>query len=152
RGIRPAFGYPACPDHVEKRTLFALLDAERAGLGLTESCAMTPAASVSGICLHHPEARYFTVDKLGRDQVEDYARRRGVAVAEVEQLHARQAITPSNRTFSRHVWRVSARSHRVTTAGILPARRARSSWGGPERLRRGGERLATAPPISSRAR
>jgi 5-methyltetrahydrofolate--homocysteine methyltransferase len=84
RGIRPAFGYPACPDHVEKRTLFRLLDAEAAGLALTESCAMTPAASVSGIYLHHPEARYFTVGKLGRDQVADYAARRGVPVAEVE--------------------------------------------------------------------
>jgi 5-methyltetrahydrofolate--homocysteine methyltransferase len=84
RGIRPAFGYPACPDHVEKRTLFGLLGAERAGMQLTESCAMTPAASVSGLYFHHPEARYFTVGKLGRDQVEDYAKRRGVAIAEVE--------------------------------------------------------------------
>jgi 5-methyltetrahydrofolate--homocysteine methyltransferase len=84
RGIRPAFGYPACPDHVEKRKLFALLGAERAGLALTESCAMTPAASVSGLYFHHPEARYFTVGKLGRDQIEDYARRRGVAVPEAE--------------------------------------------------------------------
>jgi 5-methyltetrahydrofolate--homocysteine methyltransferase len=84
RGIRPAFGYPACPDHVEKRALFALLGAERVGMGLTESCAMTPAASVSGLYLHHPEARYFTVGKLGRDQVEDYARRRGVSITEAE--------------------------------------------------------------------
>jgi 5-methyltetrahydrofolate--homocysteine methyltransferase len=84
RGIRPAFGYPACPDHVEKRVLFSLLDAPSIGMELTESCAMTPAASVSGLYFHHPEARYFTVGKLGRDQVEDYARRRGVAVTEVE--------------------------------------------------------------------
>ncbi|HXM54571.1 MAG TPA: vitamin B12 dependent-methionine synthase activation domain-containing protein, partial [Candidatus Dormibacteraeota bacterium] len=84
RGIRPAFGYPACPEHTEKRTLFDLLDAERLGIRLTESFAMTPAASVSGIYLGHPEARYFTVGKIGRDQVEDYARRKGMAVAEAE--------------------------------------------------------------------
>ena len=65
RGIRPAFGYPACPDHSEKAKLFALLGAEEAGLALTESYAMTPAASVSGIYLAHPEARYFSV---GRDR------------------------------------------------------------------------------------
>jgi 5-methyltetrahydrofolate--homocysteine methyltransferase len=84
RGIRPAFGYPACPDHTEKRTLFDLLDAERLGIRLTETYAMTPAASVSGIYLAHPEARYFTVGKIGRDQVEDYAARKGVAVPEME--------------------------------------------------------------------
>ena len=84
RGIRPAFGYPASPDHVQKRRLFALLGAEKAGLGLTESCAMTPAASVSGLYIAHPEARYFNVGKIGRDQVEDYARRMGETVAEVE--------------------------------------------------------------------
>ncbi len=84
RGIRPAFGYPACPDHVQKRTLFSLLGAEEIGMQLTESCAMTPAASVSGLYFHHPEARYFTIGKIGRDQVEDYARRRGEPVAEVE--------------------------------------------------------------------
>jgi 5-methyltetrahydrofolate--homocysteine methyltransferase len=84
RGIRPAFGYPACPDHTEKRTLFDLLDAERIGIRLTETFAMTPAASVSGIYLAHPESRYFTVGKIGRDQVEDYAGRTGMAVAEVE--------------------------------------------------------------------
>jgi 5-methyltetrahydrofolate--homocysteine methyltransferase len=84
RGIRPAFGYPACPDHTEKRTLFELLDAERVGIRLTETFAMTPAASVSGIYLGHPESRYFTVGKIGRDQVADYARRKGMAVAEVE--------------------------------------------------------------------
>ena len=73
RGIRPAFGYPACPDHGEKSKLFALLGAEEAGLALTETHAMTPAASVSGIYLAHPEARYFSVGRVGRDQVEDYA-------------------------------------------------------------------------------
>ncbi|HEV2291665.1 MAG TPA: methionine synthase, partial [Gemmatimonadales bacterium] len=85
QGIRPAPGYPACPDHTEKRTIFALLDAEQAaGIRLTESCAMLPAASVSGFYFWRPEARYFGVGKVGRDQVEDYARRKGMAVAEVE--------------------------------------------------------------------
>jgi 5-methyltetrahydrofolate--homocysteine methyltransferase len=84
RGIRPAFGYPACPDHSEKRKLFDLLGAEDAGIALTESFAMTPAASVSGIYLGHPEARYFAVGRIGRDQVEDYAARKGVPVHEVE--------------------------------------------------------------------
>jgi 5-methyltetrahydrofolate--homocysteine methyltransferase len=84
RGIRPAFGYPACPDHTEKRTLFSLLGAEELGIELTESCAMWPAASVSGLYFAHPAARYFTVGKLSRDQVEDYARRKGVSVPEAE--------------------------------------------------------------------
>jgi 5-methyltetrahydrofolate--homocysteine methyltransferase len=84
RGIRPAFGYPACPDHTLKRTLFDVLDAERIGVELTESYAMTPAASVSGLLLAHPGARYFAVGRIGRDQVEDYAARKGVPVAEAE--------------------------------------------------------------------
>jgi 5-methyltetrahydrofolate--homocysteine methyltransferase len=84
RGIRPAFGYPACPDHSENGKLFDLLGAERAGVTLTESFAMMPAASVSGIYLAHPAARYFTVGRIGRDQVEDYARRKGVSVASAE--------------------------------------------------------------------
>ena len=84
RGIRPAFGYPACPDHSEKRTLLTLLDAERAGIGLTESFATTPAASVSGLYFGHPQARYFSVGRIGRDQVADYAERKGVSVAEAE--------------------------------------------------------------------
>jgi 5-methyltetrahydrofolate--homocysteine methyltransferase len=84
RGIRPAFGYPACPDHTEKRKLFALLDAPAIGMALTESCAMTPPASVSGVYFSHPEARYFMVGRLGRDQVEAYARRKGMDLAEVE--------------------------------------------------------------------
>jgi len=84
RGIRPAFGYPACPDHSEKAKLFALLGAEEAGLALTETYAMTPAASVSGIYLAHPEARYFSVGRVGRDQVSDYAARKGISVAEAE--------------------------------------------------------------------
>ncbi|MCA9605027.1 MAG: methionine synthase, partial [Myxococcales bacterium] len=84
RGIRPALGYPACPDHTDKRPLFERLGAFDIGMGLTETLAMTPAASVSGLYLAHPEARYFSVGKIGRDQVEDYARRRGVAVEVVE--------------------------------------------------------------------
>jgi len=84
RGIRPAFGYPACPDHSEKSKLFALLEAKEAGLALTETYAMTPAASVSGIYLAHPDARYFSVGRLGRDQVEDYAARKGISLEEAE--------------------------------------------------------------------
>jgi 5-methyltetrahydrofolate--homocysteine methyltransferase len=84
RGIRPAFGYPACPDHTEKRKLFALLDADTIGMRLTESCAMLPPASVSGIYFSHPEARYFMVGRIGRDQIEDYARRKGIEIAEAE--------------------------------------------------------------------
>jgi 5-methyltetrahydrofolate--homocysteine methyltransferase len=84
RGIRPAFGYPACPDHSEKRRLFDLLVAERAGIALTESFAMTPAASVSGLYFAHDAARYFTVGRLGRDQVDDYARRKGSSLSETE--------------------------------------------------------------------
>ena len=85
RGIRPAAGYPACPDHAEKRTLFDLLDAENnAGIKLTESFAMHPGASVSGLYFSHPQARYFGVGQIGRDQVIDYATRRCDAVATVE--------------------------------------------------------------------
>jgi len=84
RGIRPAFGYPACPDHSEKAALFGLLDAAPAGITLTEHFAMLPAASVSGLYLGHPEARYFNVGRIDRDQVESYARRKGVSVGEVE--------------------------------------------------------------------
>jgi 5-methyltetrahydrofolate--homocysteine methyltransferase len=84
RGIRPAFGYPACPDHTEKRTLFDLLAAPDVGIDLTESCAMTPAASVSGAYLAHPEARYFAVSRIGRDQLESYALRKGWTMAEAE--------------------------------------------------------------------
>jgi 5-methyltetrahydrofolate--homocysteine methyltransferase len=84
RGIRPAFGYPACPDHSEKQKLVDLLDAGRIGVALTESFAMTPAASVSGLLLGHPGARYFAVGRIGRDQVEDYAARKGVPVEEAE--------------------------------------------------------------------
>ena len=85
RGIRPAAGYPACPDHTEKQGLMRLLEAEKnTGIRLTESCAMTPASSVSGLYFGHPEARYFAVGSIGKDQVEDYAIRKGVARAEIE--------------------------------------------------------------------
>jgi 5-methyltetrahydrofolate--homocysteine methyltransferase len=84
RGIRPAFGYPACPDHTEKRKLFDLLAADRVGLDLTESFAMTPASAVSGIYLASPSARYFSVGRVARDQVEDYAARKGMRIEEAE--------------------------------------------------------------------
>jgi len=85
QGIRPAPGYPACPDHTAKRALFALLDAPaNAGMGLTESCAMTPAASVSGFYLGHAAAQYFAIPKIGRDQLEDWAARNGMPLSEAE--------------------------------------------------------------------
>ncbi|WP_306214688.1 methionine synthase [Actinoplanes sp. RD1] len=84
RGIRPALGYPASPDHSEKKDLFELLETASLDIGLTESYAMTPAAAVSGLIFAHPASRYFTVGRLGRDQIEDYAARRGMSVADVE--------------------------------------------------------------------
>jgi 5-methyltetrahydrofolate--homocysteine methyltransferase len=85
QGIRPAPGYPACPDHTEKRALFDLLRAEtNAGITLTESYAMLPASSVSGYYFWRPESQYFGVGKIERDQVEDYARRKGLDVATME--------------------------------------------------------------------
>ncbi len=85
RGIRPAPGYRACPDHTEMSVPFDLLGAERsAGIGLTESCAMTPAASISGYYFSHPESHYFGLGRIGRDQVEDYARRKAMAPEEIE--------------------------------------------------------------------
>ncbi len=84
RGIRPAFGYPACPDHLPKRALFDLLDGPAVGITLTESMAMAPAASVSGLYFAHPEARYFGIGRVDRDQVEDYAGRMGMSVPDIE--------------------------------------------------------------------
>jgi 5-methyltetrahydrofolate--homocysteine methyltransferase len=97
-GIRPAPGYPACPDHTEKRTLFDLLDVERrVGVSLTESYAMTPVASVSGWYLSHPDAQYFGVGRLGRDQVRDYAERKGWSVQEAERwLSPNLGYTPED--------------------------------------------------------
>jgi len=87
-GIRPAHGYPACPDHSEKEVLFELLEAPKHGIELTENYSMLPAASVSGLIFAHPESRYFFVGKIGRDQVEDYARRKKLTVKEIESLLA----------------------------------------------------------------
>ncbi len=97
RGIRPAAGYPACPDHTEKQALFELLDAENnAGVRLTESFAMFPGASVSGLYFAHPESRYFTVDRVTKDQIESYAKRKGMPLADVERwLGPNLAYEPS---------------------------------------------------------
>lgn len=85
RGIRPAPGYPACPDHTEKTTLFEILDAEKnTGIKLTESLAMYPASSVSGLYFAHPKSKYFGVGKIGKDQVEDYAKRKGMSLKDAE--------------------------------------------------------------------
>ena len=85
RGIRPATGYPSCPDHTEKETLWGLLDAEkRTGISLTESYAMNPPSSVSGLYICNPEAKYFNVGLINKDQVEDYASRKGISVEAVE--------------------------------------------------------------------
>ena len=84
-GIRPAPGYPACPDHTQKETLFELLDINNnLKVKLTESFAMTPASSVSGLYYSHPDAAYFGVGKINKDQVADYAKRRGLSIEEVE--------------------------------------------------------------------
>ena len=87
RGIRPAPGYPACPDHRAKRQMFEVLKAAEIGMGLTESLAMTPAASVSGFYLAHPEAAYFNVGRIGDDQIADWAKRTGL-----EEAEARRAL------------------------------------------------------------
>jgi 5-methyltetrahydrofolate--homocysteine methyltransferase len=96
RGIRPAYGYPACPDHSEKFKLFDALDAHRQGLTLTEHGAMLPAASVSGLYFSHPQAKYFNVGRIGRDQLESYAKRKGVAIEEAERwLSSNLAYDPA---------------------------------------------------------
>ena len=83
-GIRPAPGYPACPDHTEKKLLFELLDANQVGITLTESYAMYPGAAVSGFYFSNPNSKYFGLGKIEKDQVEDYARRKGMSIQEVE--------------------------------------------------------------------
>jgi 5-methyltetrahydrofolate--homocysteine methyltransferase len=83
-GIRPAPGYPACPDHTEKGPLFELINPPAAGIRLTESYAMFPGAAVSGFYLSHPQSTYFATGKVGRDQIDDYAKRKGIAVDEAE--------------------------------------------------------------------
>jgi 5-methyltetrahydrofolate--homocysteine methyltransferase len=99
RGIRPAPGYPACPEHTEKRTLWELLDVEEnAGITLTESCAMSPGAAVSGYYFSHPDSRYFGVAEIGRDQVSDYAERKGMTLEEAEKwLSPNLAYDPDER-------------------------------------------------------
>ena len=96
-GIRPAPGYPACPEHTEKQTIWELLDVETAaGIELTESMAMWPGAAVSGLYFSHPKSRYFVLGRVGRDQVEDYAQRKGIAVADAERwLRPNLAYDPS---------------------------------------------------------
>jgi 5-methyltetrahydrofolate--homocysteine methyltransferase len=84
RGIRPAPGYPACPDHTVKREMFRVLQCDDIGMGLTESLAMTPAASVSGFYMAHPEATYFNVGKIGEDQLKDWAARNAVDEKQAE--------------------------------------------------------------------
>ncbi len=97
-GIRPAPGYPAQPDHTEKQELFRLLEAEEIGMELTESCAMTPASSVSGLYFAHPESKYFAVGRIGEDQVRDYAARKGMSLHEAERwLAPNLAYTPETR-------------------------------------------------------
>jgi 5-methyltetrahydrofolate--homocysteine methyltransferase len=97
RGIRPAFGYPACPDHSEKFTLFALLQASAVGIQLTDSGAMLPPASVSGLYFAHPQSRYFNVGRVDRDQVASYAERKRMTLPEVERwLAANLAYTPAS--------------------------------------------------------
>jgi len=88
QGIRPAPGYPACPDHSVKQDMFALLQCEEIGMGLTESLAMTPAASVSGFYLAHPQSSYFNVGRIGDDQLHDLARRRGMSEQALQRLLA----------------------------------------------------------------
>ena len=88
RGIRPAPGYPACPDHTVKRDMFKVLDAHEIHMHLTESLAMMPAASVSGFYLSHPEADYFNVGKVGSDQVDDWAERTGLSRVDAERALA----------------------------------------------------------------
>ena len=87
-GIRPAHGYPACPDHSEKEQLFKLLEAEKHGISLTENYSMYPAASVSGLIFAHPGSKYFFISKIAKDQVADYAQRKGMSVKDIERLLA----------------------------------------------------------------
>jgi 5-methyltetrahydrofolate--homocysteine methyltransferase len=96
RGIRPAFGYPACPDHSEKFRLFDLLQPSEVGITLTESAAMLPAASVSGLYFAHPDARYFSVGRIGRDQLASYARRKGSTIERLERWLAQNLAYDTN--------------------------------------------------------
>ncbi len=134
RGIRPAFGYPACPDHTLKSRLFALLGAERIGMELTETFATLPAASVSGLYLGHPQARYFSVGRIDRDQVEDYAARLGVGLPEAERwLRPNLGYEPD--PASAAVSRLTDRAR--TGSARLPARTAVVPFGHSISLRGG---------------
>ena len=131
RGIRPAPGYPACPDHTEKWALFDLLEAEATvGIALTESCAMTPAASVSGYYFSHPESRYFGIGRIARDQVEDYAARKGLSIQEVERwLAPNLAYDPMTPRRRRKRGAGLARLSTGVSRQIRPGRRRREDKG-----------------------
>ena len=174
QGIRPAPGYPACPDHTEKRTLFALLEAEaRAGIRLTESWAMLPGASVSGYYFWHPQSAYFGVGRIGRDQLEDYAARAGIPVADAARILGPEPGRRAGWLTDRDYRPAPSRDHRATDwrgarrygpgvtppirprtplgrLAVLVARRLPGDHGG--HLRRAGARRrldaqhATAPP------
>ena len=120
RGIRPAYGYPACPDHSEKFKLFNLLDAPKQGITLTEHAAMLPAASVSGLYFSHPQAKYFNIGRLGRDQVESYASRKGMRLEEVEKwLGSNLAYDPAR-------WPSRRRRERRLPGGVFGSEPVRS--------------------------
>ena len=131
-GIRPAPGYPAQPDHTEKATLFALLDAEKtAGVKLTESYAMWPGSSVSGLYFSHPESFYFGVGKIERDQVEDYAARKDWSVAETERWLAPVLNYIPTQDQSAQDRRVKEAITPTTTTRRSCARRWRIVWPKP---------------------
>jgi 5-methyltetrahydrofolate--homocysteine methyltransferase len=145
RGIRPAFGYPACPDHSEKRKLFELLDAERVGIALTESFAMTPAASVSGIYLAHPEVRYFSVGRVAEDQVSDYALRKGISLDEAERwLRPNLGYEPTP-DGARPARRRRRRPGRLVRCGRRSRRSSRAAAGAHGGRHEAGERDRAAP-------
>ena len=116
RGIRPAYGYPACPDHSEKFKLFSLLDAPKQGITLTDSAAMLPAASVSGLYFSHPQAKYFNVGRLGRDQIESYAGRKGMRLG-----RCREVARPEPRVRPEHDPRPPDRLNALASGGVFRA-------------------------------
>ena len=150
RGIRPAFGYPACPDHSEKRKLFELLGAERAGISLTENFAMAPAASVSGLYFAHPEAKYFNVGRLGPDQVEDYARRKGVGARGDRALAGAKSVVTSLLASDSAIFRLLPPGSMSTNNGgadddarrLFPIRKKEPSRNGRLEVRRHARELA----------
>ena len=120
RGIRPAPGYPASPDHSEKATLFSLLDAEKnVGVELTENFAMFPAASVSGLYFNHPQAKYFSVGKIGKDQAEDYASRKR-APRERSNAGSGRTSRTSGGGIKKFFRREGTKSHARLVCGRLP--------------------------------